>query len=75
MFVSTMLRYSVAPLGRHGVSLAAPLAMATRGYADLVHAGRGGRCSIDGKTVTVFGATGQMGRYLVNELGMLFIYI
>lgn len=40
-----------------------------RSINQLVHRGRGGRSSVDGATVTVFGATGTMGRYLVNELG------
>ena len=31
--------------------------------------GRGGRSSTSGRTVTIFGATGRMGRYLVNSLG------
>ena len=36
-----------------------------------VTSGRGGRSSTNGHTVTVFGATGRMGRYLVNSLGQL----
>lgn len=43
--------------------------MCRRRQHQLIHAGRGGRCSVDGATITVFGATGQAGRYLVNELG------
>eukprot|EP00123_Amoebidium_parasiticum_P022382 comp8627_c0_seq2/m.3919 comp8627_c0_seq2/g.3919 ORF comp8627_c0_seq2/g.3919 comp8627_c0_seq2/m.3919 type:complete len:369 (-) comp8627_c0_seq2:74-1180(-) len=35
----------------------------------LARVGRGGRCSVNGITATVFGATGFIGRYLVNNLG------
>ena len=34
-----------------------------------ISSGRGGRSSTNSHTVTVFGATGRMGRYLVNSLG------
>jgi len=37
--------------------------------------GLGGRSSNSGITATVFGAYGFMGRYFVNELGMLIIII
>ena len=37
--------------------------------------GLGGRSSNSGITATVFGAYGFMGRYFVNELGMLIIVI
>lgn len=33
--------------------------------------GRGGRSSTGSHTVTIFGATGRMGRYLVNNLGQI----
>lgn len=32
---------------------------------------QGGRSSLGGHTATVFGATGQVGRYIVNRLGPL----
>lgn len=34
-------------------------------------AGRGGRSSTSGRTVTIFGATGGLGPYLVNNLGQI----
>ena len=34
-----------------------------------IASGRGGRSSTNSHTVTIFGATGRMGRYLVNSLG------
>ena len=36
-----------------------------------VVSGRGGRSSTSSHTVTVFGATGRMGLYLVNNLGQI----
>jgi hypothetical protein len=68
-----MLRISSAQVGRTaslaGVS-AASTVTCKRHINELVHNGRGGRSSVDGVTVTVFGATGHVGRYLVNELGV-----
>eukprot|EP01134_Creolimax_fragrantissima_P006366 CFRG6366T1 len=37
----------------------------------VVKSGRGGRVSVSGHTVTVLGATGQIGRYLVQRLGRM----
>lgn len=37
----------------------------------VVATGRGGRSSTSSHTVTIFGATGRMGRYLVNSLGQI----
>ncbi|KNC70152.1 hypothetical protein SARC_17325, partial [Sphaeroforma arctica JP610] len=37
----------------------------------VVKHGRGGRVSVSGHTVTVLGATGQIGRYLVQRLGRI----
>lgn len=42
---------------------------AARNVQTLTRRGRGGRVSISGMTATVFGATGFLGRYIVNELG------
>lgn len=61
-----------ASAGRHAAhaQLPAVSVVSHRSINELVHRGRGGRSSVDGATVTVFGATGTMGRYLVNELGV-----
>lgn len=37
--------------------------------------GKGGRSSVNGLTVTVFGATGFVGRYLLSELGMICFFL
>ncbi len=37
--------------------------------------GAGGRSSNNGMTATVFGGTGFVGRYVLNELGRSFFYI
>jgi len=44
-------------------------ARALSGSPVSIATGRGGRSSTNSHTVTVFGATGRMGRYLVNSLG------
>ena len=41
------------------------------GLKGLERAGPGGRSSVSGLTVTVFGATGFVGRYVVNRLGKI----
>nr|KAJ3418858.1 hypothetical protein HK105_007746 [Polyrhizophydium stewartii] len=57
-----------APLQRRGVH-----DVIVRGKTGKVHVslGQGGRSSSNGHTATVFGATGFLGRYLVNNLGKM----
>lgn len=57
---------------QHGSKLTKVLGVRALSSSPLtIKSGRGGRSSTNAKTVTIFGATGKMGRYLVNNLGQL----
>lgn len=49
--------------------------LATRSSGYQLQYGHGGRNSNSGITVAVFGCTGFVGRYLLNELGQLTVMV